>query len=122
MSKPTQPSRDPPKEKPSEPAHKSTELSKAPSDDDDWQMVTEEDSKPPRFCGTLVTAQGDFSFGRGKSKRTLFTYHMGYADGHTHWSDDEEQAGEGKQEKKRDISEKDSHGADEAEKDPEKAE
>ncbi|KAI8650664.1 hypothetical protein NCS57_01400800 [Fusarium keratoplasticum] len=126
MSKPTQPSTDFFEKQPgevSEPGHKRTELSKAPSEgrDDDWQIVTEEDGKPPRFCGTLVTAQGDFSFGRGKSKRTLFTYHMGYADGHTHWSDDEE-AGEGKQDKKRDISEKDSHGAYEAKKDAVKAE
>ncbi|RSL50130.1 hypothetical protein CEP54_012090 [Fusarium duplospermum] len=124
MSKPTQPSTEFIEEGPSQPAPKCTELSKAPSDDrdDDWQIVTEEDGKPPRFCGTLVTAQGDFSFGKGKSKRTLFTYHMGYADGHTHWSDDEGEAGEGKQEKKGEVSEKEGHGVDKAEKSPEKAE
>ncbi|RSL74496.1 hypothetical protein CEP51_011543 [Fusarium floridanum] len=119
MSEPMQPSADSIEEGPSQPAPKRTEVSKAPNDDD-WQIVTEEDGKPPRFCGTLVTAQGDFSFGKGKKKRTLFAYQVGYANGHTHWSDDEGEAGEVKQEKKGDVGEKEGHGVDKAEKDPEK--
>ncbi|KAF5010503.1 hypothetical protein FDECE_3320 [Fusarium decemcellulare] len=65
--------------------------------DEDWQLVTEEDSKPPEFHGTVVTSDGSITIGRGKWKKTLFSYHAGYSNGHPHWSDEETEPQDGKE-------------------------
>ncbi|KAJ3526053.1 hypothetical protein NM208_g11366 [Fusarium decemcellulare] len=64
--------------------------------DEDWQLVTEEDGKPPEFHGTVVTSDGSITIGRGKWKKTLFSYHAGYSNGHPHWSDEETEPQDGK--------------------------
>ncbi|KAJ4264519.1 hypothetical protein NW762_005721 [Fusarium torreyae] len=54
--------------------------------EDDWEIVTEEDGQPPKFCGQLATADGRSSV-RG---RNIVNYHAGYFNGHVHWPDEED--------------------------------
>ncbi|KAM0559899.1 hypothetical protein ACHAPJ_003849 [Fusarium lateritium] len=54
--------------------------------DDGWEMVTEEDGQPPKFCGRLATADGRWSV----CGRNIVNYHAGYFNGHVHWPDEEE--------------------------------